>query len=662
MLRQRLTHPLMKPTWEKVLKASRTKPEGLKLSDLGTLASAKALVSVLNNDTPSCREAVDLAKGYLPTATFDVSIQDVSRPIGALILNSAMAYDWCYPLLSRADKELFIAHLERLAGTLETGYPPVRGGAITGHAGEAMLMRDTLSAGIAIYDEKPEMYRLAINRIFAEFIPARDFFYPSGMHHQGNAYGPYRYSWEIQCAWILKRMTGEDYFSREQGLLPYHWIYGRRPDGLQIPDGDMFRSMSLAGVNLLTAAYYNDRLLQSEYLAARDADRVPPIERILFWDPALESQPAKLPLARLFGFPLTSVIARTGWDENAAIVEMKMTDYQFNNHHHLDAGAFQIYFRGALAIDSGVYGPYGSDHDSNYLKRTIAHNAMLIFDPGEQFRRGEKANDGGQRWPANGSEPRDLNALRSNGYKVAEVTAKHVSGDFSFLEGDLTQAYNGKVKAYKRGFVFLNLRDASRPAALIVYDRVVSANPEFKKSWLLHSIDEPEVRDAVTVIRQQRSKLVNHTFAPRDFHIVKVGGAGHEFDVNGANHRPQKPVKPDDEAGSWRIELSPTKPAAETEFINVMQVMDAETAPLPVVRVEAGQMSGIRIGGRIVLLNLNAAKFAGSASFDAGAGAKVVVTGIEPGQWHVSLNGRDTVRTATDVLEFDASGRVTIRK
>ena len=652
----------MAPVWEKVLKTSRTKPEGLKLNDLGTLAAAKALIGLFNNDAQSAHEAVDLVRGYLPTATFDISIQDVSRQIGALMLNSAMVYDWCYPLLSREDKGLFVTHMERLAGTLETGYPPIRGGAITGHAGEAMLMRDTLSAGIAIYNEKPEMYRLAINRIFAEFIPARDFFYPSAMHHQGNAYGPYRYSWEIQCAWILKRMTGEDYFSREQGQQPYHWIYSRRPDGLQIPDGDMFRGMSLAAVNMLTASYYNDRLLQSEYLSARDVDRVPPIERILFWDPALEPQPANLPLARFFGFPLSSIIARTGWDENAAIVEMKMTDYQFNNHHHLDGGAFQIYYRGALAIDSGVYGPYGSDHDSNYLKRTIAHNSMLVYDPDEQFRRGALVNDGGQRWPANGSEPRDLNALLSNGYKVATTTGRHVSEDFSFLEGDLSQAYTSKIKTYKRGFVFLNLHDSSRPAALVVYDRVVSSSPAFKKSWLLHSIVEPEVTAGITVIRQKRAKLVNQTIAPLDYRIVKVGGPGHEFDVNGANHAPSKPVKPEDEAGSWRIELSSAKPSAETKFINVMQVMDAESVPLPVVPIEAGPLNGVRIGDRIVLFNVNAARVASSVNFDAAAGAKVVVTGIEPGQWHVRQNGRDTVRTAASVLEFDASGHVTLSK
>ena len=113
----------MAPVWEKVLKASRTTPEGLKLNDSGTLAATKALIGVFNNDAQSGREAVGLARGYLLAATFDMSIQHVSRQIGALMLNSAMVYDWRYPLLSREDKGLFVTHLERLAGTRETGYP-----------------------------------------------------------------------------------------------------------------------------------------------------------------------------------------------------------------------------------------------------------------------------------------------------------------------------------------------------------------------------------------------------------------------------------------------------------------------------------------------------------------------------------------------------------
>jgi heparin/heparan-sulfate lyase len=599
LIRQRLNHPLMAPVWKKVQAAAHAKPEGLNQTEMTRWIAAKALVRLLDNDPASGRDAIETLRTVLPAADFDLKAQDISRQIGALMLSTAFVYDWCYPQLTADDKSLFITHLGRLARMLETGYPPTRGGNITGHAGEAMLLRDTLGAGIAIYDENPEMYRLASRRIFAEQIPARNFFYPAASHHQGSAYGPYRFSWEMLFEWMMKRMTGgQDYFVKDQSQVPYRWVYSRRPDGRLLADGDVFGSGSTTRADMLTASYYGDSALDYFFVNAKDFARTEPIEQILFWDPNLEPKEPSLPLARFFGFPLSATIARTSWDANAAIVEMKMQDYQFNNHQHLDAGSFQIFYRGPLAIDSGLYATYGTDHDTNYLKRTIAHNAMLVFDPEEKFRRGQAANDGGQRWPANGSEPVTLDALLNNGYQIAKVTRQETSADTSTLEGDLSKAYSDKVVSYRRGFVYVNLHDPKRPAALVVYDHITTAKPEFKKTWLLHSIDEPQAKDAITVIRQNGGKLVNQTLEPKEFQIVKVGGPGHEFEFGGQNHPPNRPPKPEDEAGSWRIELSPAKPVASDDFLNVIQIMDDGVDPLPVTRTK----EGIRIGSRTIAL------------------------------------------------------------
>jgi heparin/heparan-sulfate lyase len=593
-IRQRIQHPRLAPVWSKVRKAAQARAEGLGRDDTTRLIAAKALVYLVGEDETSGREAVDLLRGFLPSAEFDLRAQDVSRPIGALMLSAAMVYDWCHALLTPADQTLVRTNLERLAGMLETGYPPTRGGSITGHAGEAMLMRDLLGAGIAIYDEKPEMYRLAAQRILAEHIPARNFFYPSASHHQGSAYGPYRYAWEVLCGWIFKRMTGQDYFSREQAQVPFQWVYARRPDGVLLADGDVFRSGTTSRADMLTAAYYGDGFLQNEFVNSRDFNRADPVEQVLFWDPALEPKAELLPPVRYFGFPLSATVARTGWDANAAIFEMKMHEYQFNNHQHLDNGSFQIYYHGPLAIDSGLYATYGTDHDTNYLKRTIAHNALLVFDPAEQFRGGRALNDGGQRWPANGSEPRTLELLQQNGYRVAVDVKQQTTADLSTLEGDLTQSYSGKVASYRRGFVWVNLHDARSPAALIVYDRVRSAKAEFKKTWLLHSINEPKVDGPVTVIRQNGGKLVNLTLEPAEFKITVVGGPGREFEIDGQNHPPDRAPAPQDEAGAWRIELSPVRQAEFDTFLNVIQVMEDGVEPLPVTRTQGG----VKIGSR----------------------------------------------------------------
>ena len=71
------------------------------------------------------------------------------------------------------------------------------------------------------------------------------------------------------------------------------------------------------------------------------------------------------------------MIARTGWDANSVIAEMKINEQFVGNHQHMDGGSFQIYHKGPLAIDAGAYsgssGGYNSPNNKNYFKRTIAN-------------------------------------------------------------------------------------------------------------------------------------------------------------------------------------------------------------------------------------------------------------------------------------------------
>ena len=77
--------------------------------------------------------------------------------------------------------------------------------------------------------------------------------------------------------------------------------------------------------------------------------------------------------------------------------------------------------------------------------------------------------------PNGRSEPRDLEVLLTKGYKVGEALGQQVGPDpripeYSYLKGDLTDAYSDKVKDYRRAFVFLSLGDDRHPAALTVCD------------------------------------------------------------------------------------------------------------------------------------------------------------------------------------------------
>ena len=132
-----------------------------------------ALQYLVTQDEKLGRATVEAALTFLKGMELP-DRQDACRVTGRAMVTGALAYDWLYPLLLADEKPAFRGELVRLAKTQECSYPPTRQGSVTGHASEAQIMRDMLSAGIALYDEFPEMYDLAAGRFFREHLPVRN--------------------------------------------------------------------------------------------------------------------------------------------------------------------------------------------------------------------------------------------------------------------------------------------------------------------------------------------------------------------------------------------------------------------------------------------------------------------------------------------------------
>lgn len=657
----RLHDPVLQPTLQK-LRSQAASSTQMKLE-------WDAMQYLVSKDQASGRSTIESALALLKKTELP-NRQDACRVTGRMMVTGAIVYDWLYALLTTEEKQAFITELLRLAKTQECGYPPTRQGSVTGHASEAMIMRDMMSAGIAIYDEYPEMYELAAGRFFREHLPARNWFYNGHAYHQGDSYGAHRYSWDTYPLWIFDRLGAGNVYNPEQRFIPYLWIYTTRPDRQRLRAGDTFAHSAPRGQpwseymgTLLTASYYHDGVLLDEFLRQGGSGGNELLFEVLWRDTSLQPKPiTTLPLSRYFSSPFGWMVARTGWGEDAVVAEMKINEYNFANHQHLDAGAFQIYYRGALAIDSGLYsgssGEYGSPHCRNYYWRTIAHNSLLVCDPREQFsRRGDYGNDGGQRLPNGRSEARTLAVLQApeNGYRTGHVLA-HGFGpdpqapDYTLLQGDITEAYSKKVKQVIRSFVFLNLRDKQVPAALVVLDRVVSADPTFQKYWLLHCLEEPTVGDRAAAVNctlhGARGRLNLDVLLPNGANLAlsKVGGPGKEFWVFGTNYEnnvePTRLARSSMEPGAWRLEVSPKQPAIEDLFLNVMQVTDRESgARWPVSKVDAQGRTGCLIAGPatswLVLMRRDASRSNQEVQFRVPEPnpCRVLVTDLTPGHW-----------------------------
>ena len=686
-LRERLKNPEIKKTIAKIQKlgVDRTPEEEAKAPDksgfryyaemrgVTSRVQLEALDYLLNKKKSVARKAIVAMLDTLRNTNYGKK-GDLSRASGQMLMCGAMVYDWCYDQMKDSEKKAYINEFVRISKTMECGYPPKNTEPIAGHSSEWMVMRDMLSAAIAIYDEFPEMYNNVMTMLCRDYIPVRNYVYAGHNYHQGTSYANVRFSNDLFSLWILDRMGAGAVYDPAQQFVMYDFLYRRRPDGMVLPAGDVNPGIggSYGLPAMLAYSYYKDPYLAYEYKRNTKIDNHCLIFDVLWRDYTIEPKsPETLPLTKYSGTPYGWMIARTGWDKNSVIAEMKINEHFVGNHQHMDGGAFQIYYKGPLAIDAGAYhgtsGGYNSAHNKNFFKRTVAHNSLLVFDPNEKFAswnyggtdKTEFAdNDGGQRMPGDRWETcRSFADLLSDEYTTGQVLAHGIGGDYmapeySYLSGDITKAYSDKVKEVKRSFVFLNLKSEKVPAAMVVFDKVVSKNAEFKKHWLLHSIEQPQVSENGIIIKRTKdgdSGMLSNTVllpAKENLDMQVIGGKGKEFWVNGTNYAnaPQA-GRPDprNERGEWRVEVSPSAPANEDYFLNVIQVADNNCNELHKASLLRGEnLVGAVIADRIVTFSKDGEQINGKAEMDVqGNGTfKFVMTNMKPGTWQVKKDGK----------------------
>lgn len=119
------------------------------------------------------------------------------------------------------------------------------------------------------------------------------------------------------------------------------------------------------------------------------------------------------------------------------------------------------------------------------------------------------------------------------------------------------------------------------PGSLIVLDKVVSSNPSFKKTWLLHTQNKPNlngsVLESVSTQEGRNGKLVTNVLLPEqdNMKVEFIGGTGKEYWVDGHNYG----TVSQEDAGCWRIELSPREESKSDNFLNVIQVLRTDKSP-----------------------------------------------------------------------------------
>ena len=651
-------------------------------SDYLARIESLAFMYLITEDELYGYTAILSAKNYLNTIIITDEFHDKAYYAGASMFVISEVYDWCYHLMSERDKIQLADGMVNVLGKLfEMGVPPSGQGAVCGHGTGSQLLRDWIGYAIATYDERPEIYINVLGRFYRDFIGAPNFYYKSGTNFHGSAYGAGKTAINMISELLMSNITGERLYDFSFEPIVETYINYIRPDNQALRIGDDYNQRSINGYGLGRygmIAFFGSSLYENpsykawaRYLTS-DFDSLDwagmllltPVSFLVLNKPWVkEGNRYDIPHTIYNGSPTGALVVRSEWARDAWMTYTKIGEAYGANHEHKDAGSFQIYYKGILAMTSSCYEyfgreNYGSVLDFGYNKQTISKNCLLIYNhefPEPDNRWDVKwLNSGGQRFRGEyNSEKPTLEAwLESSCSHQAKVLAHdlktNANGDpvYAYISGDLTNAYDEETASLVARETFTAATDdKAHPMIFAVHDRISSVKSSYKKKFLLHMPEEPTVSGNVTVITNTKGdyngKLVNTTLLPKEITTEVIGGDGKRFFVNGVNLALEEKENYFNEIGWGRVEISPKHENKEDTFLNFMYVTDADSDEenIKPELIDASTHEGAELLGVAVLFSKDMQRSESSVEFDLQNSAKCYVCGLSSGEWQVSVNG-----------------------
>jgi hypothetical protein len=565
----------------------------------------------------------------------------------------------------------------------------------------------TAIEGLPSTENRSGPLRARARRSLDNILDISQFITPEGGYHESMDYMRITYLPMALLAELRRTTSGDDPARRFTAYSHYAdtYLFKTLPDGTTSRRGDnewpyfLAQDNDVLGyiVNRFKDPYAAWMLRKSGW--ASTSNWYIPILKFLWddpsvapHDPALASE-VELPHQHLFS-GVGDLVMRNGWGPDSTWIEFTSGPY-LAKHQHLDQNQFTIYHHGYLAIDSAAdYTETESPNYLNYYRRTIAHNTMLIYKPGEPFFWAENlwpaANDGGQRMDSS----RFWNTIRSREdwehtrdlWDTArmEIT-DYVPDEFQYAKGNATHAYNSsKLDLYTRELLYI-----PHTNILMVFDHVRSKDPSYRKVWLLHGVKEPSVAasDRGTDVghggtsysgatnftfEDGSGRLLVHTLLPTEHEVVKRGGPGWEFwtpgdeyggawgtgknwPIEGAEGGPLpsdpylnkmwhtfwgadvQRIEPSNMRhvvpGSWRVEVSPAKPTDDDLFLNVIEIGEKHGPSARRVELADGvNLTGAIVAGQTLALfsTIDSPVVNGEVTVPDVESEILIVTGLKP--------------------------------
>ena len=660
-------------------------------SDVTARIEAKAFRYAMTGEKIYGYEALYAIKNAILTIDVKHTVSDWCRTYGHLMYVLGCVYDWCYDLMTEEDKAQLIAggvnllgmHLEVVCFVTSTNKVPTAQGTMYGHGAEDQLLVDYLSFAIACFDEAPEIYELVGGRVLNDYAEAQNFLFQSGTAWEGSMYGSVRTVSTMVSNILINKMTDGEVTPFENVenavVASSHWI---RPDGQVYRIGDINENnTAYQFVWYANNCFYAGNLYNNPYLKSIAYSKLQGfnyfsnmvaglsvVQFLAVNDPAVaHTYEDGSPLVYTATYPSTSLFAKSANnDKNAFGIYMTMPENYASSHAHMECGSFQIYYKGALATDSGAYDSWGGTHHMGYNMQTISSNSLLIYNPNlKDYKHSGRENmfySGGQSIANGANLPNTLDGLMNHpalgqctslGVANVEKNGKYL---YSYMAGDMTGAYDEETVDEVSRYMFAVATGIARcPYAVIIFDRITSDDPSYRKSALIHVQNEPTITDdGFAIITNGDGKLVVQSVMA-DTEYTVIGGEGKEFWIPGVDENGNYSLEDGrniptniksfpgslEEYGWGRIEISPAEEEKTSYMLTVMYVTDTQNNSVP---TRADDISSDNLA---------------ESSFTLGSGGECFVTGVGEGKWNI-MCGDTLVTTAevaegTNMLTFDAA-------
>lgn len=382
-----------------------------------------------------------------------------------ILAQGSRAYDWTYELFTPAEREIVDKSMirraqqfyERLKYRADREYQVFNRGSheerVCGFLGEAAILYMDKT------DEARDWLKYAMT-IHWNLWPA--WAKSDGGWHQGPSYWTAYEFRALHFLTALKKaahvnLIDKDFFQNT----PYYILYTNPPYAKLSPFGDGEDRAPNAGRAEMMYNYsslLNDPYIRwyADFMQSGHGKNILGI--LLKNDDLKGKAPVDLPETRYFpGVGLVSLHTDFGNAKNDIHFLFHSDPYGGVSHGHPDQNAFTIEaFGEALAIASGYYPWYGSDHHKNWQRQTKSSNSITIND--WQGQQGVAAAKG----------------------KVVTFQNKDL---YDYILGDATQAYMGLLNKFQRHIIHI------RPGVFVMYDDLEAPEP-VTFEWWLHALSE----------------------------------------------------------------------------------------------------------------------------------------------------------------------------